>query len=267
MSRRKRAIAMCHDHDALPPEPPETGKPATGEDLLLTSLDGTPYAASIARPAHIGAAQVIIFPDAGGLRQFYKDLAFRFAEQGILALTLDYYARSAGPGPRDETFDPRSHVGQLRQESFLDDVRSALAYLNKEAGTQARRAVFTVGFCAGGALSLLTATSDVAVDGAIGFYATVNMPIYRGEAGSITGQAQNTHTPVLALYGNADEYVPVSTIKEYEQGLEAAGVEQEVIIYPGVPHSFFDRRATEFASVSEDAWRRILAFIKAHSKE
>jgi len=255
---------MCHDHNALPPEPPETGKQASSEDLLLTSLDGTPYAASIARPAQIGTAQVIIFPDAKGLRQFYKDLAFRFAEQGILALTLDYYARSAGPGPRDETFDPRPHMGQLQRESFLDDVRSAIACLNKEAGTQARR-TFTVGFCAGGALSLLTGTSDVAVDGVIGFYGTVNMPLYQGEAGSIAGQAQRTHVPVLALYGDADEYVPVSTIKEYEQGLEAAGIEQEVIIYPGVPHSFFDRRATAFAHDSEDAWRRVLAFIKAHS--
>lgn len=256
---------MCHDHDALPSKPPEVGSSATGEDLLLTSEDGTPYAAYIAYPAQINAAQIIIFPDGGGLRQFYKDLAFRFAEQGILALTLDFYAHSADPGPRDETFDPRPHMRQIQQAAFLGDVRSSLAYLNKETGTQAKRATFTLGFCAGGALSLFTGTSSVDVNGVIGFYGVVSSPIYIGVAGDTSEQAKNTRVPVLALYGDADEYVPVSVIQEYEQGLKGAGVEHEVVVYPGVPHSFFDRRAVEFAGVSDDAWRRVLTFIGSHS--
>ena len=258
---------MCHDHDALPPKPPEAGSKAVGEDLLLTSEDGTPYAAYIARPAQIDVAQIIIFPDGGGLRQFYKDLALRFAEQGVLALTLDFYAHSAGPGPRDETFDPRPHMRQIQQAAFLGDVRSAMAYLNKEAGTQTKRATFTTGFCAGGALSLFTGTSDVGVNGVIGFYGVVSSPIYIGRAGSTGEQARHTHVPVLALYGDADEYVPVGVINEYEQGLKGAGVEHEVVIYPGVPHSFFDRRAVEFATVSDDAWRRVLTFIGTHSSD
>ncbi len=30
---------------------------------------------------------------------------------------------------------------------------------------------------------------------------------------------------------------------------------------PGAPHSFFDRKAAEFAEESADAWRRVQAFI------
>jgi carboxymethylenebutenolidase len=33
------------------------------------------------------------------------------------------------------------------------------------------------------------------------------------------------------------------------------------VVYPDAPHSFFDRRATEFASASEDAWRQMLEFM------
>jgi carboxymethylenebutenolidase len=52
---------------------------------------------------------------------------------------------------------------------------------------------------------------------------------------------------------------------EFEQALESAGVEHELVTYDGAPHSFFDRKQEEFADASEDAWRRTLAFVEAHS--
>jgi len=44
----------------------------------------------------------------------------------------------------------------------------------------------------------------------------------------------------------------------------AAGVEHEIVTYPGAPHSFFDRKQEEFADASEDAWRRVLDFVRSH---
>jgi carboxymethylenebutenolidase len=40
-------------------------------------------------------------------------------------------------------------------------------------------------------------------------------------------------------------------------------VPQEIVIYPDAPHSFFDRRFEEHADACEDAWRRVLRFIRA----
>ena len=37
----------------------------------------------------------------------------------------------------------------------------------------------------------------------------------------------------------------------------------ELVTYPDAPHSFFDRKATEYAAASADAWRRVLAFVGA----
>jgi len=34
------------------------------------------------------------------------------------------------------------------------------------------------------------------------------------------------------------------------------------VIYPGAPHSFFDRKQEEFADASDDAWSRVLAFLE-----
>jgi carboxymethylenebutenolidase len=36
-------------------------------------------------------------------------------------------------------------------------------------------------------------------------------------------------------------------------------------IYEGAPHSFFDRSFDQWKDACDDAWRRILAFTKAHS--
>jgi carboxymethylenebutenolidase len=54
-------------------------------------------------------------------------------------------------------------------------------------------------------------------------------------------------------------------VSAFERALEAAGVEHELVTYPGAPHSFFDRKQAEFADASEDAWNRVLAFIKRYA--
>ena len=51
----------------------------------------------------------------------------------------------------------------------------------------------------------------------------------------------------------------------FDEALDTAGVEHEVVIYDGAPHSFFDRKQEEFAEASEDAWRRTLAFIERYA--
>ena len=49
-------------------------------------------------------------------------------------------------------------------------------------------------------------------------------------------------------------------------GGRRAQSEHEVVVVPGVPHSFFDRLHAEFQQQSDDAWRRTLAFIDSHSE-
>jgi dienelactone hydrolase len=48
-------------------------------------------------------------------------------------------------------------------------------------------------------------------------------------------------------------------------GAACAGVAHEVVVYEGLPHSFFDRKAEEFAEQAADAWRRVLAFVASNA--
>jgi carboxymethylenebutenolidase len=58
-----------------------------------------------------------------------------------------------------------------------------------------------------------------------------------------------------------DPGIPAEAVEEFRQAMENAGVDQEIVVYPGAPHSFFDRKQEEFADDSADAWRRVLDFI------
>jgi carboxymethylenebutenolidase len=50
-----------------------------------------------------------------------------------------------------------------------------------------------------------------------------------------------------------------------DKRLTAAGREHEMYVYPGAPHSFFDRAFEQWRVACADAWRRILAFVDRHS--
>ncbi|HSL97422.1 MAG TPA: dienelactone hydrolase family protein, partial [Candidatus Deferrimicrobiaceae bacterium] len=103
------------------------------------------------------------------------------------------------------------------------------------------------------------ATLGLGLAGVVPFY---GWPV--GASGDIpapAGVAGRIECPVLALYGGADDGIPVEAREAYDRALDAAGVEHETVVYPGAPHSFFDRKADQFADASADAWDRVLAFI------
>ena len=252
---------MCYADGARPPLPPIRGGSGQGEDAVLTASDGNRFAAYLATPDNPKGAQTLIFPDVRGLHQFYKELALRFAEQGITALAMDYFGRTAGLGHRDDSFEYMPHVQQLNFDTFQSDVAAALAHLRSRPGGNVP--TFTVGFCMGGTLSFLTGTRDHGLAGVIGFYAGISRSF--AGVGTWPEQINNIKYPLLGLFGGADQSIQQDKVKALDLDLDTAGIEHEIVIYPGAPHSFFDRRATEYADASADAWKRVLGFIDAHA--
>lgn len=253
---------MCYDDNARPPLPGGVAGETTGEDLVLTAVDGNRFAAFIARPAGTAKAQMLIYPDIRGLHQFYKELALRFAEQGVAAIAMDYFGRTAGLTARDESFEFWPHVQQLQASTVIADTIASLDYLRAATGLQG--ASFIVGFCLGGSLTLYAATRDLGLAGGIAFYAGLGRA-WDEQGRTVLEAAASTRTPVLGLFGGADQGIPVEQVEQLDQNLDQSGVEHEIRIYPGATHSFFDRRAEEFAEASADAWKRVFDFITART--
>lgn len=252
---------MCYDGNARPPDPPGERGAATGRDLVLTASDGNQFNAYFAEPAGSFHAQVLIYPDIRGLHQFYKDLALRFAEVGVRALALDYFGRTAGLSARNDEFEWQPHVEAMTLPTCLCDVDAALEFLQSSAPNTA---TFILGFCRGGTLSLLTGSHDYKLAGLIPFYAGLARPV-KGAGGTALEEAHKVRYPVLGLFGGADQGIPVEQVHQLDAELDKANVEHNIVIYEGAPHSFFDRKQTEFAKESADAWSRVLDFIKTHA--
>ena len=67
-------------------------------------------------------------------------------------------------------------------------------------------------------------------------------------------------------FGGADEGIPQADVDRFDAALGKAGVKHDQTVYPGAPHSFFDRKFSEFADASADAWKRVQAFVSQHTK-
>ncbi len=254
---------MCYDNNARPPDAPGASGKANGKDIELVSADGTHFAAYAAHcEGQAARSQVVIFPDVRGLHQFYKELAVRFAEKGTDAIAIDYFGRTAGISSRDDSFDYMTHVQQMQMPAFLADVHAALDYLR---GVTPDCSTFIVGFCMGGGLALHAGTENLNLAGIIAFYAGMSRK-FAGSERTALEKAGEVRVPVLGLFGGADQGIPVSDVQKLDEELDRAGVEHKIIIYPDAPHSFFDRKATDFAEASRDAWEQSLGFIAAHSK-
>ena len=251
---------MCFDDDARPPIPLSENSGARGEDLTLIAADGTRFAAYLATPSGHADAQVVILPDIRGLHTFYRELALRFADVGSRALAIDYFGRTADNAVRDESFDYMTHVQQMTPETFGQDLAAAVEHLRRDGGRDLP--TLTVGFCMGGSLSFWAGTLGHDLSGVIGFYASLTRTF--GAVTPAAGWAQKIQCPVLGLFGGADQGIPEADVHHFENELEQAGIPHNIVVYPGAPHSFFDRKAADFATASADAWNRVQAFMAGY---
>ena len=250
---------MCFDLDSEPPIPVISGAAVSHHDLVLEATDGNRLAAFVATPDDPARAGVVILPDVRGLYRFYEELALRFAERGYTAVAFDYFGRTAGAEKRTDEFEYMPHVQQTTPAGVQSDVAACVAHL-RESGSEA---IFTVGFCFGGRNSWLSAAAGHELAGAIGFYGRPG-PGADGAPGPAQRASEMT-CPILALQAGDDPGITVEDSQAFGEALAAAGVEHELVIYPGAPHSFFDRKQEEFAADSEDAWNRVLAFSERYS--
>jgi carboxymethylenebutenolidase len=174
---------------------------------------------------------------------------------------MDWFGRTAGTEtPRDDTFEYAPHVGQTTWAGVAADIRAAAAELRSDESRVA--SLFTIGFCFGGQVAFDSPTLGLGLTGAIGFYGSPvrdrgnGMPIPVEVASEMKGS-------VRGLFGGADGGIPPEAVAAFGEALAAAGVDHRLVSYEDAPHSFFDRKAAEYASASDAAWTEVLTFITA----
>jgi carboxymethylenebutenolidase len=210
---------------------------------------------------------VLILPEAFGMHEHIKDIARRFAKQGFLGITFEPYAREGGVLQLPDQASLTRVINAVPDARVMGDLDAIVAYAKQHPSAQADR-IGVTGFCRGGLYVLLFAAHSPEIKAAVAWYGQIKPAKTSGirTVGPLDVAAQ-IKCPVLGLYGEADQGIPVADVKEMEAALKAAGTTAEFIEYPGAPHAFHaDYRPSYNPQAAKDAWARCIAWFTKYLK-
>lgn len=204
----------------------------------VTTPDGT-CPITLATPEGDGPwPGVVMYPDAGGARATFDEMAAKLAGYGYAVLVPDVYYRSgrwkpfdmatvfADQAERTRLFDMISSVGQ---EEMATDASAFFDYL--DARPEVRGDTFgTTGYCMGGRTSMVVA-------GRVPERVAAAMSFHGG--GLVTAEptsphlaADRIHATVYVGGAQNDASFTEENAETLDKALTAAGVEHTVEIYP-----------------------------------
>jgi carboxymethylenebutenolidase len=220
-----------------------------------------------ARPANATNPPVILVSmEIFGLHEYIKDVTRRLAKLGALAIAPDYYFRK-GVDLTKVTEMPQLMpiVNSKPDAELLSDLDATVAWAKSQGGDTGRLGI--MGFCRGGRTVWEYSAHNKDLKAGVAFYGTVVDPDAQKSIWpkSATELAPEMKAPVLGLYGEADQGIPVAQVEAMKAALQAAGKTAEFKIYPGAPHGFHaDYRASYRKEAAEDAWNQMQAWFKKY---
>ena len=221
-----------------------------------------------ARPAAAGRYPVVlVLPEAFGMHEHIKDVTRRFAKEGFFAITFEPYAREGGTLQLPNLQAVIKVINSVPDAQVMGDLDAIVAYAKQQSAASPDR-IGVTGFCRGGLYVLLYAAHNPEVKAAVAWYGQIKPAKTLGirDVGPLDVAAKIT-APVLGLYGEADQGIPVADVKEMEAALKAAGRTAEFIMYPGAPHAFnADYRESYRADAAKDGWARCVAWFNKYLK-
>jgi len=159
------------------------------------------FAAFLATPEESTRTGVVILPDIRGLHPFYEQLAVRVAEQGHSALAIDYFGRTAGTAPRDESFQHMEHILRVSRQTIDADILTGASFSAPPKVLNAKLSS-PLGFCFGGRQAFFASAARFGFTGVIGYYGALGL-YPNGATGPLQHVAELS-APILGLFGGAD---------------------------------------------------------------
>ena len=218
-----------------------------------------------ARPK--GAANppvILVAMEIFGLHEYIKDVTRRLAKLGAFAVAPDYYFRK-GVDLTKITDIPQLMplVNSKPDAELLSDLDSTVAWAKSQGADTARLGI--IGFCRGGRTVWEYAAHSSALKAGVAFYGSLVDPANPVWPKSPTQLAPEMKAPVLGLYGEADQGIPVAQVEAMKAALAAASKPAEFKIYPGAPHGFHaDYRPSYRKEAADAAWNEMINWFKKY---
>ena len=235
----------------------------TGDAAIAVA--GGEMPAYFARPKGVANPPVVLVAmEIFGLHEYIKDVARRLAKLGAFAVAPDYYFRSGVDLTKFTDFKAIMPIVNAKPDAELvSDLDAAVAWAKGQGGDTSRLGI--VGFCRGGRTVWVYAAHSDALKAGVAFYGSLVDPKNPVWPKSPIELAPDMKAPVLGLYGEADQGIPVAQVEEMKAALKAAGKTAEFKIYPGAPHAFHaDYRPSYRQEAAEDAWKQMEAWFRKY---
>ena len=198
---------------------------------------------------------VIMIHENKGLNDNIKKMANLLARNGYVVLAVDLF-KGEVTTDRNRSSELSQYVRD-NQHIATANLKSAVKYLSSLPNVNPEKIV-SLGWCFGGGQSLQLALNSQ--DHPLA--ATI---IYYGRLLTDKSLLANIKWPVLGIFGDQDNSIPVDSVKAFEMVLNSNGIPNEIYIYKGVGHAFANPSGENYApKETQDAWQKTLAFLEKH---
>jgi len=172
------------------------------------------------------------------------------AKEGYIVLAVDLLGGTA----EDQT-EARALTANFNQATGTANMLAAVEYLRERGADK----IASLGWCFGGRQSVELAISGEPLDATVVYYG--------GNMATSTEQLEPIEWPVLGIFGDQDQAIPVAMVRTFENSLNTLEIENEIYIYPGVGHAFANPSGDNYApDATADAWSKTLTFLNRHLK-
>ena len=224
-----KPVRYCDSADALAAgpvcaEPIKTstdGLSAGGAKVKVADGEMPVY---FARPANVSNPPVIIVAmEIFGLHEYIKDVTRRLGKLGAFAVAPDYYFRKGDLTKITEIAQLMPLVNTKPDAELFADLNATVDWAKSQRGNTDRLGI--VGVCRGGRTVWEYGATNDKVKAGVAFYGSLIDPDAQKAVWpkSPTELVPQLKAPVLGLYGEADQGIPVSQVEAMKTALEAAG--------------------------------------------
>ncbi|MCG2635280.1 MAG: dienelactone hydrolase family protein [Gammaproteobacteria bacterium] len=204
---------------------------------------------------------IVVIHEWWGLNDSAQYRARMLAAAGYTALAMDMYGKGRVATHPD---DAKKFMGAVASNMTLAEERFDFAVsLLKKHPTVNKDDIAAMGYCFGGGMVLQMARAGKPLDGVVSFHGTLGT--------ETPAQPGGVKAAVRAFNGADDPFVPAEQAAAFEAEMKNAGVDYELVNYPGVVHSFTAKEADTLgekygmplkydAHADQDSWTKTLAF-------
>ena len=191
---------------------------------------------------------VVVIQEWWGLNPQIKGLADRLGKAGYRAIVPDLY-RGKLAKDRDEASHMMSDLNW--DDAAEQDIRGAVQYLRRTS--EGRVAV--MGFCMGGALTIIAAARLSGIDAGVCFY---------GIPPAAKADPSRLRAPMQFHFAHHDDWCTPEAVDKLEEQLKRGSIPFEVHRYDA-HHAFMNEARPEVynADAASKAWDRTLHFLQA----